>query len=1116
MRLFTIRRAVRRTGNRFAIWFLCLFVGAETLVAQTKPADSFAGLKVPEGFRATLYADDDLAHDIYSMTVDSLGRVVVSGPGYVRILIDEDQDGVADSFKQFADGPASGAQGMYFLGRDLLCTGDAGLIRYRDQDGDDRADGKPDVFLRTRTGGEHNTHSIQKGPDGWWYLLLGNTTGINEKYITLDNSPVKKPYAGTLMRLTPDLTKGEVRADGFRNAYDFTFSANGDVFTYDSDGERDISLPWYRPTRVFHVLPGSNAGWRSRSWKRPDTFLDMPPAVAAFHRGSPTGVSCYRHRSFPAEYQGALFVADWTFGRVHAIPLENYDGSYATEPTEFITGVGQFGFAPTDLAIGAEGALYVSVGGRGTRGSVFRIDYVGPVVAQKPNLVDVEEAPVADSTATPAELDACLSAPQPLSSWSREAWLPLLKQLQPEDFYRAALDSGRPEDQRIRAIEIVTEQLGGFPDRIVERLILDQSERVRARLAWSLAYHDQPTRKTEWLNALLKDDSALVARFALETLMQLGDQIDQSQCLDGLQQTLGATARYVRQTAARAAATLNAEDFQTLSERIGPDEGAALMTLGYATVIKQGGGVVPLAVRTGITVFEGDYQTDLRLDALRLIQLGLGDLGPPTKMAAVFDGYANGVDLSDHERHLDPIRIRLMQAFPSSHEILDHELARVLAMLAPYNPKLLDRILAKITDDTDPVTDIHYLIVAARIPSDRSREQSKKIASALVHIDEKLIRFKLPQDTNWDDRFRELYSQLVKIDADLPRQIVEQPDFGLPGHVLFLSQLPPQFLGKAIEAFERKIEASPDFQWNSDVIFVFGESTKPAHREMIRDLYDDFALQPAVLAVLAAQPEEQDRDKFIAGLESSQIEVLEACVKALEKLSPPQQPEETVKLFATLRRLGHDKREKNLQARIIPLLQRWTGQQFGQVSDLADTDKARALVQAWEEWIAKTYPQVYQMVLQQGGEEAEKLNAVLATVDWETGSKERGEALFRKRACIQCHGNRSALGPALTGVARRFSREDLFTAIVSPNRDVSPRYQTTIVGTVDGKVYTGLVVYRSVDGLTLRDSNNQTTRIEADEIDFENKKSTSLMPTGLLKDLTPQDLADLNAYLQSL
>lgn len=1107
----------KRSENRGWLPLLCLLFIAGITVAPCSAAEEFSGLKVPEGFRATLYADDDLAHDIYSMTIDSLGRVVVSGPGYVRILIDADDDGVAESFQQYADGPKTGAQGMYFLGRDLLCTGDAGLIRYRDQNADDRADGKPDVFLQTKTGGEHNTHSIQRGPDGWWYLLLGNTAGINASYITRKTSPVKKPYAGTLMRLSPDLTAGEVVADGFRNAYDFSFSPNGDVFTYDSDGERDISLPWYRPTRVFHVLPGSNAGWRSRSWKRPDTFLDMPPAIAAFHRGSPTGVTCYQHSKFPDTYQGALFVADWTFGRVHAIPLQDFQGTYASEPVEFITGVGQFGFAPTDIAVGSDGALYVSVGGRGTRGSVFRIEYTGPVVAQKPDLKSQSSAgdENVESDTAAQMLDACLSAPQPLSSWSRAKWLPLVKSLQPEDFYRAALDESRPVAQRIRAIEIVTERLGGFPNRIIEQLILVKSERVRARLAWSLGYHSAPEQNVEMLNALLKDGSPLVARFALEAFQRLGDQIDQSKCLSGLKQTLGAPQRFVRQAASRAVAALNDETFKTLSSGIAASEGATQVSLAYASIMKQGG-VVPLAVRTGISVFEGDYQTDLRLEALRLIQLGLGDLGPPTKMTAVFDGYANGADLSEYERHLDPIRIRLMQAFPSSHEVLDHELARVLAMLAPYNPKLLDQILAKITEDSSPVSDVHYLIVAARIPSDRSRAQSQKIANALVQIDAKLLRLKLPQDTNWDDRFFELYAQLVKIDADLPRQIVAQPGFGLPGHVLFLSELPPQFLEKAIEAFERKIKADPDFHWNNDVVFVLGESKNPEHREMIRSLYAEFALQAAVLAVLSENPEEQDRDKFVAGLESSQIELLESCVSALEKLEMTQKPEEVIRLFATLRRLGRDKREQKLQSRIVKLLEKWTGQQLGSATDVADLNKQRALIQAWEKWVSTEHPEVFASLLKQGGPEAEKLNKLLETVDWDLGDKERGETLFRKRACVQCHGNRSALGPALTGAAKRFSRKDLFTAIVSPNQDVSPRYQTTVVGTVDGKVYTGLVVYRSVDGLTLRNSNNQTTRIEAAEIDFESKKNTSLMPSGLLKDLSPQDLADLNAYLQSL
>ncbi|MFO1019602.1 MAG: hypothetical protein U0903_02700 [Planctomycetales bacterium] len=103
-------------------------------------------MKVPEGFKVELYADDNLAHDIYSMTIDAKGRVVVSGQGYVRILIDKDNDGKADSYQQFVSGPATGAQGMYFHGPDLFCSGDAGLIRYIDANKDDRSMAPPRSF----------------------------------------------------------------------------------------------------------------------------------------------------------------------------------------------------------------------------------------------------------------------------------------------------------------------------------------------------------------------------------------------------------------------------------------------------------------------------------------------------------------------------------------------------------------------------------------------------------------------------------------------------------------------------------------------------------------------------------------------------------------------------------------------------------------------------------------------------------------------------------------------------------------------------------------------------------------------------------------------------------
>ncbi|MBC7966931.1 MAG: hypothetical protein H7Z17_13515, partial [Fuerstia sp.] len=78
------------------------------------------------------------------------------------------------------------------------------------------------------------------------------------------------------------------------------------------------------------------------------------------------------------------------------------------------------------------------------------------------------------------------------------------------------------------------------------------------------------------------------------------------------------------------------------------------------------------------------------------------------------------------------------------------------------------------------------------------------------------------------------------------------------------------------------------------------------------------------------------------------------------------------------------------------------------------------------------------------------------------------------------------------------------------------RYQTTSIETKAGKVYTGLIVYESVDGILLRDAEHKTYRIEAADTESKVLQRNSLMPSGLLKDTQPSDLADLDKYMQGL
>ena len=337
-------------------------------------AKSIPGLKIPPGFDVVQVADDQLATNVYCLAVSPKGETFVAGPGYIKALIDSDGDGVYDRTRLFADGPRSGAQGMCFDGNDLLCTGDRGLLRFSDSNGDGVADGVPQLVLPIKCGGEHHAHAIRKGPDGWWYLLAGNATPIEADYHAGQNSPVAEPRAGFLMRISEDWSEKEIFAHGFRNAYDFDFNSLGQVFVYDSDGERDISLPWYRPTRLFQMRPGDDAGWVAAGWKRPSSFLDMPIEIGALGRGSPTGVVVGRAKQFPASYEDAIFVADWTFGRVVVFRKDLKTRQY-DRGSEFAVADGQFGFAVTDLDFDRDGSLLVSVGGRGTQGAIYRISY---------------------------------------------------------------------------------------------------------------------------------------------------------------------------------------------------------------------------------------------------------------------------------------------------------------------------------------------------------------------------------------------------------------------------------------------------------------------------------------------------------------------------------------------------------------------------------------------------------------------------------------------------------------------------------------------------------------------------------------------------------------------
>jgi len=1062
------------------------------------------GIRVPEGFHVDLFADDDLAHDVHSLTIDGAGRIVVSGPGYIRILIDDDQDGRAESFRQFADGPASGSQGMFFLGSSLLCAGDDGLLIYRDDNRDDKADGAPQVFLKIAAGGEHHVHSIQKGPDGYWYVMAGNFSGVTQAYATRPTSPIRNPVSGTLLRLRPDLSGGEIVADGFRNAYDFAFNAMGDFFTFDSDDERDISLPWYLPTQVFHVLPLSNAGYVSAGLKRPGSAADMPPVLATFGRGSPTGVICYQHVQFPTNYRGALFVQDWTLGRILVVALAADGAGWKGTPLEFAQGQNQFGFAPTDMEVGPDGSLYVSVGGRGTRGSVFRIRYSS----------DSETPASATRSTSPSDgLSSVLSAPQPNTSWSRSQWVPKARSMKVEAFGGAALLESRSTSERLRAIEVLVEIHGGLDALASAALAKSGSAEIRAKTAWALGRSRPESPEPAVLKQLLLDRSPQVRRCALEALTSVSPPTAFNSFLNEVAQCLASDDRLIRLSAAQLLIRMNDEQRSALETALSKHPRGLLWywlgRLQRTATVSAAGAQAAVSVITN-----ANHPLELRRDAVRVLQMALSDVGPGPDHPPVFDGYMPRVgSLESIERELNPLLARVGEMFPTGDAAMDHELIRVFAMTSPLNRDLFSKLLAGITDESAPVEDIHRLVTVSRMSLERSYEESVCTAKALIGIDIKVRQLGLKQDTNWDDRIGELYAELCKVDPAMPTVITSQPGFGQPGHVLFLSKVPQGTVAKAIEGLVATISADPDYTWTNEVVFAIGESALPQHRLLLREQLENLSVRDAVLIVLAETPDPEDRSLYLSGLESTQLNAVEACLTALTKLPRSTEAAEQYQLLSAARRLINDEREFQLREIAMRLLQNNTehSQQFVFGGDGYKPQPES--MRAWQLWLEERYPDYRP---ESSSDAAQKILASLEEVSWATGDEERGRKLFERLSCAKCHGGRRALGPDLTGVSRRFSRDDLFAAIVDPNRDISPRYQTTSVLTRSGKVFTGLIVYESVDGLLLRDSDHKTYRIESHEMDSRVLQRNSLMPNGLLKDTAPQDLADLYRYLQSL
>jgi putative heme-binding domain-containing protein len=278
-----------------------------------------------------------------------------------------------------------------------------GLYRLTDTNGDDQYD-KEEYLIPFNSKGEHGVHSIVLTPDKKsLYLIGGNNTDLPKSVVNTRTSRNWKEDhilprmddgrghnrgrlapGGLVIKVSPDAKKQELIAHGFRNEFDGAFNAEGEFFVYDADMEYDIGSPWYRPTRVNHVVSGADFGWRHGTGKWPGYYTDTLPTTLDIGPGSPTGVTNGLGAKFPAKYQKAIFINDWTYGTMYAVHLEPNGATYKATREEFVSGKP---LPLTDVIVHPDGNMYFMVGGRKTTSALYKVSYVGnestaPITAQ--------------------------------------------------------------------------------------------------------------------------------------------------------------------------------------------------------------------------------------------------------------------------------------------------------------------------------------------------------------------------------------------------------------------------------------------------------------------------------------------------------------------------------------------------------------------------------------------------------------------------------------------------------------------------------------------------------------------------------------------------------------
>ncbi len=543
-------------------------------VEKPKPDPRLDGYRTPAGFKLRVVAAEPALVDPAAMAFDDHGNLYVaewrpaertyetrdtltppegetthvrrtrkSSTDVVKKLKDEDGDGVYELSEVVLEGcemPTSilpWKSSLY-----LTCVGR--LEKWTDDDGDGHFESRTILLDGFAAMDRRGLVGVTLGQDGWLYLASGD----NDNHVVgPDESKADLARTGGVFRCRPDGSRLEPFAWGLRNPYKgMAFDRHFDPFLIDGDIEDGSKL---QGLRLINPVEEGDYGWRLRAgstgeqadFDRASVDGEAPgklPVLARLGRGSASGLVVYDGVAFPDVMRDTLILPDPSRRVVRGFKVEAKGGSRAFKGESILMTADDDQFRPVQVAIGADGALYVldqrgaspgdrPPGGEGKAGRLYRITWEGekpsttPAPTLKPNHWDrITQATTEEivfkylPSTDHAEADRALRelverGPASLIhfiGWAGNAGAPVYTRLvaiqgarrfwcdQVEATLLALLADNEPDIRRLAAQGLAWEPKSALP-RLVPKLVphLDDADvRVVREVALAIGRHAEP------------------------------------------------------------------------------------------------------------------------------------------------------------------------------------------------------------------------------------------------------------------------------------------------------------------------------------------------------------------------------------------------------------------------------------------------------------------------------------------------------------------------------------------------------------------------------------------------------------------------------------------------